>query len=148
MFTETFVAVSVKRLLQSGHGTTNLRRFVRRLQLAEVICDFLAVPVHGADKFAPDYAGAINHESLGPSEGAVESARLLGGISDGDNVEFVVFQKFMVGGVIVVNADAQDYDTLPAETVLHANEGGSFFNAGWAKTTPEIQDYDLSAKLA
>jgi len=60
----------------------------------------------------------------------------------------VVFDELAVGVLVDVDADGDDGDSLGLHAALHFDEGGDFFDAGSAPGGPEVEDDDLSAKLA
>ena len=91
---------------------------------------------------------AIDDVGFRPAEGAVEVDGFAGFVAHGDHVDAVVFEEFVIGGIVGVDADGEDDHSFIFHACRHADEGGSFFDAGRAPGGPEIEHDDLTAKLA
>ncbi len=110
----------------------------RRLEFGQEVDDFGLTPVDGADEFAAHDALAVDDVGLGILEGSVEIAALVGGIADGEEVDFVVGEETVIGVAVDVDADAHDGDTFGLEALLELDEGRHFLDAGCTPGGPEI----------
>lgn len=131
-------------------GSSRMGLFFLRpgLEFAQIVGDLGAGPVDCADEFAPDYSLAIDDVALRPAEGAVEAAGFARWVANSDHVDAVVFEEFVISGVVFVDTDGEHDYSFTFEEALQADEGGRFFDAGGTPGGPEIQHHDLSAKLA
>src|SRR5208282_5440153 len=91
-------------------------------QFAQIIRDFWASPVHGADKFAADDSVTVDHVGFRPAKCAVEPSRFLRLSPHGDHVDAVVFEELMVRRIVRVNTDGEYYHAFVFETSLHLDQ--------------------------
>jgi len=77
-----------------------------------------AGPVLGTDDFAVDAAVAVDDVGFGVHGGAVVERDLLGGVAVGGEADLVSAEKIVVGGLVVVNADAEDGGALGRDAAL------------------------------
>src|SRR5208282_3937292 len=113
----------------------------------EVGRHFRAGPILGADDFAVDAALAVDHVGFWVHGGAVVDGDLLGGVAESGKGEGVGFEEGIVGGGVVVHADADDGGAEGGDALLEGVEGGGFVNARGAPGGPEIQYHDLAAEV-
>src|SRR5271155_5121679 len=106
-----------------------------------------AGPILGADDFAVDAAVAIDDVGFRVHGGAVVEGDLLGGVTEGGEGEGGGFEEVVVGGGVVVHADADDGGAEWGDALLEGVEGGGFIDAGRAPGGPEIQQHDLAAEV-
>ena len=114
------------------------------LEVFEVVEDFGAGPVLGADEFAAEDAGAVDDVSFGDLGGAVEGVDALIAVADGDEVDVVAGEELAVEVVVLVDADADDGEL--GHLFLEFEEAGEFFDAGGAPGGPEVEDDDAAAE--
>ena len=81
------------------------------LQPTQIVRNLGASPLNRPYKLPPDDSIAIDHISLRPAKRAVQRTSLLRPITHRNDVEVVVFQKFVIRRVVRVNADAST--TIP-----------------------------------
>jgi len=108
---------------------------------------FGAGPILGADDFAVDASLAIDDVGFWVHGGAVVERNLLGGIAVGGKVEGVGGEEILVGGLVVIHADADDGGAEWRDLLLESVERGGFIHARRAPGGPEIQDHDLAAEV-
>jgi hypothetical protein len=113
----------------------------------EVGDHFGAGPILGADDFAINAAIGIDDVSFGIHGGAVVEGDLLGGVAVVGEGDLVGFEEILVGGLVVVNADAEDGGAERGDAALEGVEGGGFIHAGRAPSGPEIEDHDMAAQV-
>jgi len=102
----------------------------------------------GADDFAGNFAVAVDDVSFGDHGGAVVVLDFLHcGIGVGYETYLLIQEELFVGGMVVVDAYAQDHPVARGDVLFEVVEGGGFFDAGWAPASPEIQDDDLAVEV-
>jgi hypothetical protein len=119
----------------------------RLLELVQIVGDLGTIPVYGSDELAANDAGTVDNVCFGPAAGAVQGRALLGFVAHGNEVDAIVFQKPMVGGLVGVDANAHDGYAILLKLPLHLDQRGHFFYAGCTPTCPKIEYDHLSAKL-
>lgn len=62
------------------------------------------------------------------------------GVADGEEIDFVIGQKVVVGVAVKVDTHAHHGDALGTEAALEFDQGRHFFNAGGTPGCPEVQD--------
>src|ERR1700690_710459 len=108
------------------------------LKLVQEIHDLGLAPFHGADELAAYDSVAIDNVGLGPFETAIKAAGLLVRIAHGQEVDFVVLQKLVIGIAVNIYADAHDSHTLVSEALLQLNQRGHLLHARRAPRSPEV----------
>ena len=128
-----------------------LNRVPRGLGLAEdgveVGGHFGRVPILGADDFAGDLAVAIDDVGFRVHHGAVIESRFLGRVAGGWVVNAVILEEFAVGGLVFIDADAENNAITRGDALLKLDERGRFLNARRAPSGPEIQDHNFAAVI-
>jgi len=125
------------------------------LHSAEVFRDFGLAPINWADKFAPNHTIAVNDITFGNLESAIHVCdwRDHPGIAsrptfaDGEQIDVVIFQKFVISVGIIIDAYRQHSDVGSAKFLLQLHERRHFINTGRAPGSPEIQDDNLAPQL-
>src|SRR5579863_1795193 len=88
------------------------------LKFTQEIHDLRLAPFHRADEFAAHDTIAIDDVGLGPFEAAVKGTRLLIRVAHGYEVDFVVFEKLVIGVAVNVNAHPNNTYTLILKALL------------------------------
>lgn len=125
------------------------------LEAGEIFGNFLLVPIDGTDELSLNDAATIDDVGFRKFEGTV--ARCDGsiyalvssgaGIANGEQVDAMVFEKFVIGVGIIVHTHGENGNIGVLEFLLHLDERGHFFDARRAPGGPEVQNDDLAAKL-
>ncbi len=113
------------------------------LEPIDIVADFGACPVLGADEFAADDSLAIDDVGLGPHVAVVEAGGFLGGIVHSDQVDVAHGDEVPVHLGIFIDAHSQD-DQIGL-VVMELEEGRHLHDAGGAPGGPEVQQDDLAA---
>ena len=115
-------------------------------EIPEVIQDFGAGPVLGADELAADDAFGINDVGFGRPSGVEGVVGTLRGVEDGgDAGDVVVGEVLTVGLGVFVEAHGEDDDV--GHLALELHQRGEFLKARRAPAGPEVQDNDFAAVL-
>jgi hypothetical protein len=102
----------------------------------------------GADDFAGDFAVAVDDVGFGDHGGAVVVFDLLHrGVGVGYETYLLIEEELFVGGMVVVDAYAQDHAVARSDVLFEVVEGRGLFDAGWAPAGPEIQDDDFAVEV-
>ena len=102
----------------------------------------------GADDFAGDFAVAVDDVGFGDHGGAVVVFDFFHcGVREGYETYLLIQEELFVGGMVVVDAYAQDHAIARGDVLFEVVEGGSFFDAGRAPAGPEIQDDDFAVEV-
>lgn len=128
---------------------------LRPLQTAQIFHDLGLAPVHRANKFAANDATAVNDVSLGNFDGAIllrngsedTLVGLLPGLAYREEINAVLFQKFVVVVGVVIHADREHGNAFALKFLLHLDQRWHFLDARRAPRRPEIQDNYFSAQL-
>jgi len=118
------------------------------LHPAEKLGDVGCSPIDSADKFTPHHAVTVDDVGLGKLEGTVERVALLVGVAYRKQIDVVFFEELQVGILVDVDADGEHRDAFCLHPPLHFYQRGHLFHAGRTPGGPEVQDDDLSAKVA
>jgi hypothetical protein len=113
----------------------------------EVLRHFGRGPILGTDDLAVNVAGAVNDIGIGVHAGAVIEGSLAGGIHGSGEGDVVSFKKVGIGGLVVIDADAENCAAARSDLLLQLNERGCFVNAGRAPSGPEIEHDDFAAEV-
>ena len=70
------------------------------------------------------------------------------GITNGEQVDLIGFQKLVVGARVVVDTHREYLDAFALHSLLQPYQRGHLFHAGSTPGGPEIQDHDFAAKVA
>src|SRR3989475_13212062 len=124
------------------------RRSLAAGQGLEVGEEFGTVPVLRANDFAGDTAIATDDVGFRVHRGAVLQGDLFRGIAVGREVDPLRPEESVVGGGVIVHADAQHGDSLWRKVLLQAVQRRHLFDAGRAPGGPEIEHHDLAAQVS
>ncbi len=119
-----------------------------RLHPAEEFRDVGCSPIDSANEFSPHHAVAVDDVGLGKSEGTVERVALLSRVAHGEQIDVVFFEELQVRALVDVHTDGDYRDAFGFHPTLHFYQRGHFFHAGRTPGGPEVQNDDLSAKVA
>lgn len=117
----------------------------RLLQLGKVVEDFRACPLGRTDELAPDDTVAIDHKAFRHAHTAEAKVGTLRTVADAEQVQIVLLQELLVGGIVVVDGNGQ-YLHL-GHGFLQLLQAWKFVEAGGAPGRPEVEDDHMAAKL-
>ena len=69
------------------------------------------------------------------------------GVAVGGEGDTLVDDEFGESLGVLVGGDAEDESVARGDVLVKAVQGGSFFDAGWAPTGPEVEDYDFATEI-
>src|SRR5688572_16016784 len=90
--------------------------------------------------FHPHAAGLIDYIGFGEPVRAILRADPALGIAGSLKRQARPFQKRLVGSLIPIHADPQNYDTGALKLPAHGVERRHFFDAGRTPGSPEVED--------
>ena len=118
------------------------------LKFIQEIHDLWLAPFDRPDELSANDPVAIDDIGLGPLETSIKRAGLLVRIAHRHKVDFVILQKLVISIAIDIDANPEHSHALVLEPLLQLHQGRHLLHARRAPSRPEVQDYDLAAKLA
>ena len=114
-----------------------------RSERSEIRANLGTVPVLCADKFAPDYALAIDYICFRPHLRVIETGGLLRWVAHCDQIDMTANEKAVVGIGIFVHTDSE-YDHV-GKIMVQVKQRGHLLHAGAAPGRPEVQQHYAAA---
>lgn len=113
----------------------------------EIAKHFRRGPVLGAHEFAHEFAVAVDNVGVREEIGAVVQGDFAGGVAESGEGDAVIDEKFLVRGVVFIDAHAEHDTAARSDVLVQPLQGGSFFDTRRAPGGPEIQHDDLAAEV-
>lgn len=113
----------------------------------EVLRHFRAGPVLAANDFAVDVARAVDDVGVGEHRGAIIGGDLARGVARSGEAHVVSLQEIVIGGLVVVDADAKDRAAKRRDLLLQLIQRRRFVDARRAPGGPEIQHDDAASQV-
>src|SRR6266550_1766043 len=124
------------------------RRFSWNSKLAEEVHDFWLRPVHRTKELTAHHATAIDDVTLWKFRSAVEIVAFLIGITDSQQLYFVILQKSLIFALIYIHTYRQYGHTFSAHSLLHLHKRRHLLHTGRTPGRPKIQHHYFAAQIA